>query len=152
MAQKPSCLSTLPLMHPGTADSPNRQCRRELSQHSNCTCITTTATSLPCRYLASRCDDPLLMGGKEGAAAAMGTSRRPGAVQLQPASLAGSVLYSSPLSARSLSLSGRGKLADRGTVYTSKVRSALVAGSWHFPDVHCPFDLCKHALARRGLS
>jgi hypothetical protein len=58
----------------------------------------------------------------------MGTSRRAGAVQLQPASLAGSVLYSSPLSARSLSLSGRGKLADRGTVYTSKVRSALFSG------------------------
>lgn len=52
------------------------------------------------------------------------TSRRSAAVRLQPASLTGSVLYSSPLSARSLSLSGRGKLADRGTVYTSKVRSS----------------------------
>jgi hypothetical protein len=63
------------------------------------------------------------MGGKEGGGAtSMTAGRRPGAVQLQPSSLAGSVLYSSPLSARSLSLSGRGKLADRGTVYTSKVR------------------------------
>lgn len=41
--------------------------------------------------------------------------------KLQPASLAGNVLYTSPLSARSLSLSGRGRLADKGTVYTTKV-------------------------------
>lgn len=50
-------------------------------------------------------------------------AKRPAGLRLQPASLTGSVLYSSPLSARSLSLSGRGKLADRGTVYTSKVRA-----------------------------
>lgn len=59
-----------------------------------------------------------------GATAARTASKRPGSgstVPLQPASLTGSVLYSSPLSARSLSLSGRGKLANRGTVYTSKV-------------------------------
>jgi hypothetical protein len=87
------------------------------------------------RYLAARCDDPLHLhsaaAGDAGAA-----SRRPGSAAagapgaaaaataarlIQPASLAGSVLYSSPLSARSLSLSGRGKLADRGTVYTTKV-------------------------------
>lgn len=72
------------------------------------------------RYLASRCDDPLLLD-RSGGGQHPGRLRS-GAVRLQPASLTGSVLYSSPLSARSLSLSGRGKLADRGTVYTSKVR------------------------------
>jgi hypothetical protein len=97
--------------------------KRFVSQDPVCACINITATLLLRRYLASRCDDPLLMGGKEGGGAtSMTAGRRPGAVQLQPSSLAGSVLYSSPLSARSLSLSGRGKLADRGTVYTSKVR------------------------------
>lgn len=69
------------------------------------------------RYLASRCDDPMLLDRPSSGNA----GRRAGGVRLQPASLTGSVLYSSPLSARSLSLSGRGKLADRGTVYTSKV-------------------------------
>lgn len=76
-----------------------------------CCCCCHSCT----RYLASRCEDPLLLDRGGGA------SRRSAAVRLQPASLAGSVLYSSPLSARSLSLSGRGKLADRGTIYTSKV-------------------------------
>jgi hypothetical protein len=54
--------------------------------------------------------------------------RRPGSAAIQPQSLAGSVLYQSPLSARSLSLSGRGKLADRGTVYTTKVCGLGVVG------------------------
>jgi hypothetical protein len=74
-----------------------------------------------CRYLKSRCDDPMLLDRQNPTGSA---SKRPGGVRLQPASLTGSVLYSSPLSARSLSLSSRGKLADRGTVYTSKVRAA----------------------------
>lgn len=98
-------------------------------------------TPAACRYLTARCDDPLLhekaglAGGASssgGAGAGSGGSslRRSTAggvagagstVRLQPPSLAGSVLYSSPLSARSLSLSGRGKLADRGTIYTTKV-------------------------------
>ncbi|WIA20953.1 hypothetical protein OEZ85_005292 [Tetradesmus obliquus] len=66
------------------------------------------------RYLAARSNDPLAadkgsMGGSKALAA-----------KLQPASLAGNVLYTSPLSARSMSLSGRGKLADKGTVYTTR--------------------------------
>jgi hypothetical protein len=62
------------------------------------------------RYLAALCNDPLAADKHKGPTA-----------KLQPASLAGNVLYTSPLSARSMSLSGRGKLADKGTVYTTRV-------------------------------
>ena len=60
-------------------------------------------------------------GGSSG-----GCSSRQSLV-VQPESLAGHVMYSTPLGAKSMRLAGRGALADEGTVYTSKV-SELAEG------------------------
>jgi hypothetical protein len=83
-----------------------------------------------CRYLAVRARLSLapevsaspsglrLGGGGSGGGCSMRQS-----LVVQPESLAGHVLYSTPLGAKSMRLAGRGALADEGTVYTSKVRT-----------------------------
>jgi len=55
-----------------------------------------------------------------------GTADRSPLDKVQPSSLAGSVLFSTPISAKSMRVAGRGRGADEGTVYTGaggKVRA-----------------------------
>lgn len=61
--------------------------------------------------------------------AADGSDRSP-LDKVQPGSLAGSVLFSTPIGARSMRLGGRGRGAEEGTVYNAagKVRARGVAG------------------------
>eukprot|EP00775_Hariotina_reticulata_P006580 gene6580-6808_t len=72
------------------------------------------------RYLAARSHEPLAADKQQGA-----TASKPCSIQLQPASLAGNVLYSSPMSARNMSICGRGKLADKGTVYVNTTKESF---------------------------
>jgi hypothetical protein len=69
------------------------------------------------RYLAARSHEPLVADKHQGA-----SSPKPCSIQLQPASLAGNVLYSSAMSVQNMSICGRGKLADKGTVYVNKTK------------------------------
>lgn len=99
-----------------------------------------------CRYLATKYHDPHVADKSTA-----GTAARTATAKLQPASLAGNVLYTSPLSARSLSLSGRGKLADKGTVYTTKV-CAGAAGCIQYHHVHavCPLLCAQCAVSHQA--
>jgi hypothetical protein len=78
------------------------------------------------RYLAVRARVPLAMERN-----AAGTGERSPLAKVQPGSLAGSVLFSTPIGQRSMRLGGRGRCADEGTIYNSpKVGRRRGGKSW----------------------
>ncbi len=78
------------------------------------------------RYLAVRARVPLALEPTIG-----GTAERSPLDKVQPSSLKGSVLFSTPIGAKSMRLGGRGRGADEGTVYNAGNKvGGSVLGVW----------------------
>jgi hypothetical protein len=116
----PKSTPTHPTPHPCPAWPPCPPQELEELRHE-CTLLLREKFQLEqcVRYLAVRARVPLALEPN-----AAGTGARSPLAKVQPGSLAGSVLFSTPIGQKSMRLGGRGRAADEGTVYNSpKVRA-----------------------------